>query len=92
MRVLSKRAVYPTRRYTPEQKKAVALKKLLRERMLRDFYKMAGYNTRGEARGGGWTSGAGGLSPLYVHPVMDPDYEPPEGPARLTKRELKELL
>lgn len=60
--------------------------------MVVDIYRMNGWNSKGEPPKMGWESGAATLGSLKENPFLDPDYEPPEAPERMTMRELKELL
>lgn len=63
-------------------------------RLLVDLYKHIGLNTAGKTPKQGWKNGGAGLTPLNVNPnpILDPYYEAPETPGRLTVREMRELL
>lgn len=79
-------------RLTPDEREARALERAMQGQMLRDMYRLAGLNSKGESFKQGWTDGGAGLTPLGMNPFLDQDYEAPSAPDRLTLDELKELL
>ena len=90
MIVRSRRVIHKDK-LTAAQKEQRRQDKIFRYHMLTEFYKLAGMNSKGEPPKEGWGDQAlGGLS--KTDPILDPDYQPPDTPDRLTFRELKELL